>query len=150
MTVHELDPPQNITAVVTLQNVTEDAGEYNCIAAVIDNSGSADLASDLNVSVYPFFTDLPDTRIVLTNNTNPNMECVAEGFPVPTVRLYRIMDTDGSISSALVEEGSDGSVAVFEEPINFGDSGEYQCVIESYPSLNHSFLIQCESVLRHR
>ena len=125
VTIRENDPPRNVTTVIRLQNTTEDAGEYRCLAVVVDGSASFTEQRVLTVNVNPFFTSTPDRTIISLNNTNPNSACVADGFPTPLVQL-RIIVNDLLMNVPITE--AIGMIDVFRGPVQFDDAGRYQCM----------------------
>ena len=143
ITVEMSDAPVNVTATFKLDDI-ETAGYYVCIAVVVDDSNNPDITSNQTVNVRPFFTALPDSTIVLTSNSNPNLTCTADGFPIARVQLYRIVNNQMS----LLAEG-DGEVAVFNRTLQYADAGEYRCIamsllLDNSHTIQHDFTVLCK------
>ncbi len=142
ITVETSAPPVNVTATFEIDD-TETAGDYVCIAVVVDDSNNVDITSNQTVNVYPFFTALPDATIILTNNSNPNLACIADGFPIARVQLYRIVN-----NQTLLLAEADEEVAVFNRTLQYDDAGVYRCTamssLDNSHTIQHEFIVLCK------
>ena len=124
------DPATDVVFNVII-NDTSDPSNYECVGADI-NAISTNLLAVFTININPFFNVTPGANVLATNGSNPDLTCVADGFPIPDVRLVRIRD-----GVVLALGGS--SVDVFPFPTIFGDEGDYQCIANTTGAVDAVF-----------
>ncbi len=100
-----------------LELITIDAtsgGEYSCI---ISNAAGNDSAyTTLYIEPY-IITPIEKQILVAVGGSGVNVNCPADGFPIPTVKWVNMLNMEVSNTSQLQFN-----------PVSFGDEGLYQCI----------------------
>ena len=93
-------------------------GDYTCI---VSNAAGADSAST-TLYVAPYIVTPLEKQILATvDGSIVSVDCLAAGFPTPTVHWVNVMRTEVSSTSQLLLS-----------PVAFGDEGLYQCIASAH------------------
>lgn len=100
-----------------LELMTIDAtfgGDYSCI--VSNAAGSDSASTTLYVEPY-IITPIEKTILATVDEPGVNINCLADGFPTPSVKWVNMLNMEVSSTSQLQFN-----------PVSFGDEGLYQCI----------------------
>ena len=118
----EIDNETSLELVLSTVD-SRDGGEYTC--AVSNSAGSSDQTATLFIRPY-FVAASSDTQT--SDGSNGTLTCMADGFPAPTVYTWMTSASSNLNSSSIT--GVDSPTLTFT-PVQFGDEGNYTCLVIS-------------------
>ena len=133
--VQTVSSNQNLRlSYITMSDVSQ-GGYYYCIALSMATPMDVANVSDVILVVYDptFFTHPSPTALLSSQGQNVTLECVAAGFPSPTVEWRRIDSNNNllSLPSNSVKQFADSSNSssiLTISSVNFTDFGLYSCI----------------------